>query len=103
MSDVIATLHQARAAVARGWTPGPLSLDRSGKWTADFAAAVTFTAFDALTWHAKSVDALAVALELAEWACGTSVMRWELAPGRTQQQVVQMFSRAIQRGQARGV
>lgn len=102
-SDV---LREARAHVGGGWHE-PLSLDASGKICGPTDEGLTrFCVFDALqvasrfdgSVHMAAEDALT---EAARVPCALDLAAWLEADGRTQDEVVQLFGRALARLHAR--
>lgn len=91
-------LQKARGLVAGGWTPG-LSKDSSGSicWHG-YEGLARICLLDALLLAAQHDDEMWEVDRLLVWAAGTEdLTNWEMAPGRRVEEVVAVFTRALQR------
>ncbi len=93
-TETAEVLRKARALVEEGWTQGAMSRDARGyKSLTSTAAPVCFCAIGAIQ-EADPKSCLAAATALGR-IVGGSIIDFNDAPGRTQQEVIAAFDRAI--------
>lgn len=96
-------VKRARMLLAQGWSGGAVTLDHRGWICSPHSEEATrFAMHDAVEVAAAGdvdaiIEAEALLSLLAEPNTGRTLYEWELRPGRTQQEVVALFDRAVVR------
>ena len=100
-NPVTELLIEGRARIARGWTQGASARDVTGSVTRAWAEeAVCWCAMGAVACREDDWATTAAAWVVLEEAAGMWVAEWNEAPGRTHEDVLALYDRAIERSRS---